>query len=167
MIYRIDTPYPKVDITNLNLEEALLVLKSYSGEVSENTAIHLYLYQAFSLKNTYPEHAKIIEQIAIVEMKHLELLANVIHLLGFTPAFVLFKNKKLIPWNASYVNYTLNLEEMMLADIASEQGAIKDYNELIETLSNESIKNLIRRIIQDEELHLSIFKHILKEVKIA
>ncbi len=165
MQYRLDTPYPKVEINSIDLEEAKKILSSYSGEVSENSAIHLYLYQAFSLREKYPHYGTILKNIAIVEMKHLQLLSQVIQLLGLAPAFVYPKEKKLMSWDSDLLNYTVDIEDMMILDIESEINAIQGYQQLINSLQNQSIQKLFRRIIQDEEIHLSIFQNILKEVK--
>lgn len=165
MLYCLDQPYPKIKVDKPNIEEALLILNSYAGEISENTASHLYLYQSFSLKEKNPKYSGILEKISIVEMKHLELLAQAIQLLGLAPAYVAIKDNKLIPWNSSYVNYELNVEELLKFNIESEKKAIRQYEKLIDQLRNVSIQNLIKRIIQDEEIHITIFSSMLKEIE--
>ena len=181
MLYCLDQPYPKIKVDKPNIEEALLILNSYAGEISENTASHLYLYQSFSLKEKNPKYSGILEKsfahaislrlpgilekISIVEMKHLELLAHAIQLLGLAPAYVAIKDNKLIPWNSSYVNYELNVEELLKFNIESEKKAIRQYEKLIDQLRNVSIQNLIKRIIQDEEIHITIFSSMLKEIE--
>ena len=165
MIVQLDKPYPVVEISTYNIDDAKKVLESYSGEVSENTAIHSYLYQSFSLRDQYPKYAEIIKQIAIVEMRHLNLLAQVILKYGLAPAFVYPKDAMLKGWDTNQLNYTVNLNDLLALDIESEIGAIEGYRTLIQTLENESVKKLLYRIIEDEEIHLSIFRQLKEELK--
>ena len=164
MIYQSKIPYPKVEVETKNYMYANLIRKSYAGEVSEDTAIHLYFYQSLILKDKYPEVSKILERISVVEMKHLEILGRVIHLLGVKPIYSSPYNNNISKYfNASYVKYNDKLKEILLIDIEAETQAIYYYNYLIKVIDDKYIKNIIKRILVDEQIHLDIFKKIYQE----
>lgn len=166
MKFKVDLPYPDPKVEKCNIEYAKILMNSYAGEVSEDSAIHLYIFQHIVLKNKYKEYSLILEKIAIVEMKHLELLGETIRLLGIEPIFMSYDKikKGLIPWKSSYVNYNTNIKDMIKIDIGKEEEAIKNYKNDMKIIKDRYIRSLLERIIKDEELHLEIFKGILKEL---
>ena len=153
MYYKSTLPYPEIKVEKENIEFAKLLLYPYASMVSEDTAIHLYIYQSFILDD---EIGKILENIAIVEMQHLEMLAKTINLLGLKPEYKVNN----IPWNSDYVNYNTNLKDMLKINIEAETLAIKNYRNLIKVIDDKYIKELLKRIIIDEEIHLKIFKDL-------
>lgn len=161
--YIIDAPYPEPKVEGKSIQYANLLLQDYAGAVSEFTAISLYSYQHFVSDDRYKEYAKIIGEISMVEMKHLELLGETIKLLGVKPAYV----SSVCPcgqiWTASYVNFTDKIKEMLLEDIKAEQKAIANYKYHLSLISDKYIKKLLERIIPDEQLHLKIFKELYQK----
>ena len=155
-MYKSNLPYPEIKVEKENIEYAKLLLYPYAGIVSEDTATHLYMYQSFILDKKISDTLK---NIAIVEMHHLELLAKTINLLGLKPEY----KANDIPWTTNYVNYNNNLKDILKINIESETLAIKNYNNLIEVIDDKYIKELLKRIIIDEEIHLKIFKELLNQ----
>ena len=164
MNYKSDKPYPIPRVEAKNQYYAKLLLEDYAGCTSEDTAIHLYLYQSLILREQNEELSKVLEEISKVEMYHLKLLGETIGALGVKPIFGSPRDEWFIPWNASCVEYTIDLNEMLLADIAREEGAIKKYREHIEAIDDEFIKALLERIIEDELVHLNIFYYFLQNL---
>ena len=64
---KVDIPYPKIMIKKKNPQMARMIMHSYAGDVSEDTAIHQYMFQSIVLQKETKEVAEILEQIAIVE----------------------------------------------------------------------------------------------------
>lgn len=163
MKYKSTKPYPKIQVERTNLEYATILLDDYGGITSEDTAIHLYLYQSLVNNDNYKEFNQIMLQIAEVEMHHLSLLGQAITKLGGTPIYasVAIDN---IPrfWNAGNVDYRNDLKSMLEIDMASETKAIKNYQYQIGIINDRYIKALLERIIEDEKIHLEIFKHLYK-----
>ncbi len=155
-MYKSNLPYPDIKVEKENIEYARLLSYPYAGLVSEDTATHLYMYQSFILDD---EVSNILEKIAIVEMKHLELLAKTIKLLGLNPEYKVNN----IPWTTNYVNYNNNLKDILKINIEAETLAIKNYNNLIKVIDDKYIKELLKRIIIDEEIHLKIFKDLYEK----
>jgi bacterioferritin len=163
ILVKSDKPYPKPRVEKKNLEYAKILLQDYSGNISENTASHLYIYQHFISKNS--SFKEIIKKISIVEMTHLELLAETIKLLGMNPEFKTINsiNDTLIPWTSDNINYETNFKKMLDIDIASETAAIKSYKLHIKEIDDKYIKELLNRIIEDEVIHLKIFEDYKKK----
>lgn len=165
MEYNSNKPYPEIRVERPNLEYAKILLSDYAGEVSEDTAIHLYLYQHLVSDDIWNYYSDIIEHISIVEMRHLEILGKLIKLLGLDPDFVSLKDNKLVSWNAKFVNYETDLNKMLDIDISSETKAIENYRCHYELIGDRYIRENLLRIIEDEEVHLKIFKDLKGLIK--
>lgn len=161
MKYHVDKPYPTPKVVEKNEEYANILLHSYAGSVSELTAIHQYLYQSFLLENHY--HS-VLEQISIVEMHHLELLAETIKLLGKDPKYEATSScSGTIPWTTTNVPYPSEFVEMITLDLHSEKMAIRNYQMACLHILDPYIQVLLERIIEDEKLHIQIFEQLLQE----
>lgn len=167
MEYRVNKPYPEIMVERPNLNYAKILLEDYAGSISEDTAVHLYLYQHLVSDDIWQYYSKIIENISIVEMHHLEILGKLIKQLGLDPAYVSFKEDRLVPWSASYVNYTTDLAKMLDVDIMSETKAIQKYHQHYKIIDDKYIRQILLRIIEDEEVHLKIFNELKELLKKA
>ena len=158
--------YPTPQVERENIEYAKMLSHDYAGSTSEDTAIHLYSYQAIILEKTHPDIAKILKRIAITEMHHLELLGKTIYLLGLKPKYVSYTPDNIKQyWNSSSVNYTISLTNMLKQDIKAESLAIETYEKQKSIINDKYIKNLLNCIIEDEKKHLQIFTDLLKQQK--
>lgn len=163
MKYSSDLIYPKIQVEKENKEYAKLLLNVYSGRNSETTAIFEYIYQSIILDNKYGE---ILKNIAIVEMKHLNILGKTIKLLGLDPMYIYPNNvdNGFKYWNSSYVDYNNNLTHIISSDINEEKMAIDNYNEIIKKIDDKYVVEIIKRLILDEEIHLKILTNIQNEL---
>ena len=159
------SPYPEIMVEEKNNDYAYLLLEDYAGVTSELSAICLYVYQHIINEDTNELFAKMLKGIFISEMRHLEMLGNTIRLLGVKPIYKTITNNELKPWNSNYVNYEINIEEQLLINIENEEKAITQYKKHIELISDKYIKELLKRIILDEEKHIECFNNLLKETK--
>ena len=156
--------YPIPRVEKPNLEYAKILEQDYAGVTSEETAIHLYLYQHIIEGVKGSKFSSILEEIMINEMHHLELLGTTITLLGGNPNYKVTSTigNKPYYWNASYVNDTTNILEMLAVDIESEKQAIRNY-ELHRSMINDNyIKELLTFIIEDEKEHIRMFEEFKK-----
>lgn len=163
MKYSSDLVYPKIEVEKENKEYAKLLLNVYSGRNSETTAIFEYIYQSIILDNKYGE---ILKNIAIVEMKHLNILGQTIKLLGLDPMYIYPNNidNGFKYWNSSYVDYNNNLIHIISSNINDEKMAINNYNEIINKIDDKYVIEILKRLILDEEIHLKILKNIQNEL---
>ena len=155
--YSVHLPYPEPMIETPNTRYANILLKDYAGAVSEFTAVSLYVYQHFVSEVNIKDYAELIGGIAMVEMKHLELLGETIKLEGIKPMFI----DNFCPpgrlWNPMYVNYATCIKEMLIEVIQSEQKAIENYRYHLTLIQDKYIRKLLERIILDEILHVKLF----------
>ena len=174
-LYKSDLPYVEVEKSVKSPFEVRLLMPVYGGNGSETTAIMGYIFQSYALADKEPEISKCLEQIAISEMRHHDLLGMSIVRLGGVP--YIGDNRGY--WQGGYVNYTLNVKEMIDADIAGEKSAItayKDadiageksaitaYKDVIKFSKNEEVKAMIARIIKDEEIHIETLESIRRSL---
>ena len=151
-----DLPYPTIEV-NKSISESKLLMPSYAGSGSELTAVMTYCFQSY-ITPRYPELAKALMGIAKVEMHHHKLLGSAVFELGGYPVM-----GARTWWNGSFASYTLDPKKFLQQNIMAEEAAIMNYERTILNLSYECVKMLLERIILDEEMHIKIFKELLKE----
>ena len=166
MKVKLDIPYPEIRVEEKNAYYADLLSQDYAGEVSETTASLLYSYQHFDMFKDNKNFSDIVEEISIVEMKHLEMLGKTIKLLGKEPVYKTCEASRgdCIMWNANYVDYSISLKDMLKVDIYSEKTAIKTYEHHKKMINDKYIKQMLDRIILDEKRHLEIFQTLYDEL---
>lgn len=161
----VELPYPKPEVECSNRNYAMLLIDDYAGVVSEFTAVSLYTYQHFSAsESNFKSYAELIKCISIVEMKHMELIAETIFKLGFVPEFMGSCSTMNQFWNGSFVDYRRSLKNMLNIDIKSEIDAINNYKLHISLIGDKHIVELLKRIILDEEKHIVLFKKELSKI---
>lgn len=149
--------YPKLMNVRQNKRYAELLYNNFSGEAGELTAVTQYIYEHIELKK-YDSFSKILLSIAIEEMHHLDLIGDLIKKLGKKAYYI---NNENCFWNAKNVKYHFNnIYDMLSYNIETEKQAIIEYKQAIKYTQNKSIKNLLERIILDEQTHLEIFNRL-------
>lgn len=161
--YIVNLPYPQPKVERANIGYANVLLKDYAGEVSEFTAVSLYVYQHMVSKGRFEDYARDVGGISMVEMKHLELIGKTIILLGIRPIYIDSACPPGRLWASAYVNFTISIKDMLLEDIKSEKKAIRNYKYHISIIKDRYIQELIKRIIMDEELHLKLFTELYEK----
>lgn len=164
MQYKVDMPYPEIKVEKKDVEIAKEIFNAYAGEVSEDSAIHTYIFQML-LMNHQKEYKEILKGIAITEMHHLEILGLLIKELGFTPIYVSVLNNKTKWFSGEYINYSKEWKKMLLDNIKYEKQAILNYEKIITKTTDENIKHILKRIILDERLHIEIFQKLYGQAK--
>ena len=150
-------PYPRLANIRQNIRYANLLYDNFAGEEGELTAVNQYIYEHIELKR-YESFSKILLSIAKEEMHHLELIGDLIKKLGKKPYYI---NQNQCTWNADNIKYHFNnVYDMLMFNIESEKKAILGYKKAIKYTQNKSIKDLLERIILDEQTHLAIFNRL-------
>ena len=96
--------------------------------------------------------------ISLCEMHHFHLLGQTLKKLGANSIFTDFP--QCIKPTKFYCSEK-DANKSILDDIASEMQAIHIYQSMSKNLTNEQVKNIIERIILDEELHIKVLKEWL------
>lgn len=151
--YQSNLPYPKIEVMEQNRYYATLLMEDYAGMVSELTAVNQYLYHSFIYGDNEYLHS-LFKNTSIVEMHHIDILANLIIKLGCNPIY----SSPNTFWEASNVYYGNDLCEQLEADLESEYKAINSYKHHIDMIEDNNIKAILKRIILDEEIHVRLFK---------
>lgn len=159
---RIDKPYPRIvgakqDPITIGILKNLAMSKK--GEL---IAVLTYIYQSVIADKTNEDIAKIFEEVAVVEMMHLDMLMHAITAFGGNPKYEDAHGNFL---STMSVNYNTKLKDMLEANIAGESMTAAEYREATKHVTNESLKDLLTRIAQDEDRHLEIFKQIKNGVE--
>ena len=155
----IDLPYPNIDDVGVDKKSASIISPSFSGGHGELNATLQYVYHHFNFNEQKDEEsAEILMGIAVAEMKHLEMLGELLAKLGADPIYTRFPPYKNDFYTAATVSYSKTPRKMILDDVLAEMLAIKDYSKMLVELENEKVCAVIRRIMLDEELHLKVLK---------
>lgn len=152
----VDMEYPEVEIDSVCLSDCRCLMEDFGGAEGELTAVTTYIYQDYvlSVDERYSELSDVLMRIAITEMHHHHLLGETIAKLGGTPVM----GGRCKFWNGSMVNYCKDPITMLNDNIRAEKKAIENYKKTMRCVENYSIRELIERIIMDEELHILAFE---------
>lgn len=160
----VDLPYPQIQVKERNQAYANLLSIDYCGSVSELSAITQYINNESCLSAKDCSLAKTVLGIAVAEMMHLQKLGELISLLGGTVDFIARQqNGRQKMWTPEYLTIPKNPQKMLLADIEAEKGAVSQYRMHIQMINDECIKNILERIILDEEYHIMLLKVLKNE----
>lgn len=150
-------PYPVPRVHNENYSYALLLIEDYAGAVGELTAVNQYIFHYLTMQDCHFSIAKLARQVALVEMRHFELLGKTIRLLGKLPIIQCNQRRTVNFWNSKFVYYGNTAYDKLSADIKHEEQAIRNYNKHRRQIEDPFIRELLDRIILDEEHHLRLF----------
>jgi len=126
-----------------------IVLKTLNALLADElTAINQYMVHSEMCDNWgYEKLHKAIEKRAIDEMRHAEsLIARILYLEGSPTVSKL---------NTITIGKTV--KDMVAADYASEQGAVKAYNDAIRIAveaADNGTRELLEKTLKDEEAHI-------------
>lgn len=152
-MYQANLEYPEIKVSGKDLNLAAELMYVYAGNVSELSSVNLYMYQSFISDITSE-----LEGIAIVEMRHVEILAKLIVLLGGDPKF---NSGDGLNWCSNNINYNKNVYEFLNYNIMIEKIAISNYKRIIDLSNDKYVKNILERIIMDEKVHIEVFERLL------
>lgn len=159
MVYKMADSYPEVTACCPNPRDVALLRPLYAGACGELTAILQYSYQHVVLEKCNDDISEILMQIAIVEMHHLELLAEAICALGGDPKY--YNPESNNWWNAGAVNYEQCLCKALLCNLKGETDTHRAYMETACKVKTPCLAALLRRIAADEKCHMEIFTHLI------
>ena len=168
--YLVKAEFPEITLTNLPKDILMKIKRAFTGIKSEFTSLTQYSYQHIVLSDNKRVNniAHTLEDIATKEMMHYEMLGKVLALCGVEPKNCVYidGNKNLCDyWRASNVDYTTDITKMFESNLLAEKRAIEEYNEILNETSDDNLKDIIRRIIQDEMSHVEYFSAVLEALK--
>lgn len=166
--YCLHSSYPEIKENKKEDRVVMKLMEIYSGSKSETTSVFQYLYQSFILhpKEKYKEISDALEKIAICEMKHIEIVSQILLSMNVDPKFCKYidNNQNICNyWSSGNVKYIKNIKEFLDYNIKLEEIAINDYNEIIKHTSSNNIKDIIKLIIEDEYAHIEAFNYLKED----
>lgn len=158
----IHKPYPEIKPTKKDPAFASLLSVPYAGSGGEISSILSYLYGSTVLDGSKNQTVSdVLRYISDVEMHHMNILAELIFRLGGDPKYAVAQGRR--PFTAANMHYSENPAQILKSAVAGEESAIYVYEQLQKATEDENIIAVLERIIEDERLHLGIFRELLGE----
>lgn len=158
---RSDIPYPPLAVEGKNKRYADILMPLYIGSGGELTSLSSYAYQALITEPKDKRLSDILECISLTEMTHFRMLGKLIVKLGGDPVLYIPYNKNRRQyWNSSFCDNRYDQRAFINSNISSEKKAVENYKRAYELINDRFIRDVIKRIIIDEEHHIKIFKEL-------
>lgn len=160
-----DLPYPDLDGLTQDRKNARIIMPAYADAESELTAVLQYIYHSHwfdACGNS--QYATVLEEIAIAEMKHLDMLGTALIKMGVDPIYVKRPPDKCDYYSTCRVDRSTQPTAMLAADITAETDAIRAYEQMLCEITNPTLSALVSRILLDERLHLQKLKEMYCEL---
>lgn len=157
MNFKSDLIYPEIKVTEENIEDAKKLLSIYTSRNSIINNIFTYLYQSSFLEEKY---SNILKELIEVEIFHAKIISKLINLLGFKPRYIYKSINNYKYYNTSYINYNIDKNNIINNNIILKEKLILKYKKLVEDIEDNNVKEILKRIIIDENIHLRIFNEI-------
>lgn len=165
-IISLELPYPDISGVGQDKRSAMIIRRAYSGRHGELKSILQYFYHyLYFAKLGDNQTAEIILAIARCEMKHLEILGELLIQFGEDPVFSSASPFSINCEFVSDISYSKTAEKMIFDDIAFEMVSINEYEKMIDLINDEKAQALLKRLTLDEELHIKALKERLKKRK--
>lgn len=154
--------YPPIQVIGPNRKYADMILQDIAAAKGEMTTVYQYFYQNWCLEEIDPDLALLLNRIAQVEIKHLDLLGRLVVLLGANPVCLSRPGNRNSAWNGNMINYHHGEKFLLSYNIRLEQSTLNNYIAQARMIKDPYICDLLNRIAQDEELHRDLFTEYLE-----
>lgn len=159
--YAAEGPYPEICVQKKNWRYGQAILSNVGGSTSEMSAIARYLYGCFT-QESWEEVADCLHRIAVVEMRHLDIFASLARQLGEDPRLWTLSRGRRKYWTPEYLRYPRRLDQVLRFSIEEERTTIQKYMRQAVWIEDENIRDNLRRIIADEEVHVQLLSSLLE-----
>ncbi len=156
-------PYPPVQVQGPSPLCVRAMLANLGGSSSEMSTLAQYIYNSTVLQSVCPKAAEYFHKIAVVEMRHLAIFADLTLLLGGDPRLWSYTGGRSVYWSPSMLTYSRELPVLLDRAIMGENRTITEYRRLIGELPDPHIKEILERLILDETQHVLIFRRLSQE----
>ena len=161
--YKVDAPYPPVQVAGQNPIYACEMLSNIGDVVSEMSDVARYFYISIVTRGQSEWISACFHHISLVEMHHLNMFADLAMLLGADPR--LWSGRGGMRWwSPSFISYPYELRDLVAESIKAEEAAIRKYSRQANTICDSNIVAVLKRIIRDEERHLQVFREIYRQI---
>ena len=155
--------YPSLKDLQCDAYAARIISAAYATSAGELNATLQYIYHSINFAYKKDEkRAQLLKSIAIAEMHHVDLLGEALIRLGAPPVYSFLPPAHYNFYSTKFVAYSRSLRNMIEDDIMGEKYAIYGYERMLPRLKNDTLRALICRILEDEQLHLEALKSSLE-----
>lgn len=163
-IYAAAAPYPFIKVCGPHPVYGRMMLDNVGGLNSEMTAVSLYIYNHLILEN-YKDAAEAFMKISIVEMHHLDIFGRLSMELGEEPRLWTQCGCRKRYWSPSYNNYPSCICPLLKNALDGELAAIRKYEAQCSCIEDKNITDCLKRIIEDEKIHVEIFRELCEKYR--
>ncbi|MDO5520192.1 MAG: ferritin-like domain-containing protein [bacterium] len=154
--------YPKLHVMAPNEYYAEILQEDYAGGVSELTSVNQYEYHYIVNRRKDASLAKHLGNIEEVERRHLEMVGELIRLLGVDPMYRSCCNNDQSEWSCKRIEYGGKVTEQLKCDLEAEYRSIRNYNMHSKLIEDPYIKAILARIVKDEYVHVHILEALIR-----
>lgn len=155
-------PYPRVSVKKQDLRYAKMLSVPYAGFRGELFSILQYTYARLICEAKRPTLiADVFSYIAEVEMRHLMILGEWILAFGGVPRFSAADGRG--SFQASALEYTTSADRLLARAAEDEKRSLEMYRRILRSMGDEAARQMVQRLILDEERHLAIFTELSRE----
>lgn len=151
--------YPAVQPGRPDPQLTRRLFAAYAGQAGEMTAVCQYLYDGL-LAALAPEGGlpELFRCLAQTEMRHLELLGQLILAYGGDPGLLSYRGEHKIWWSGDFVHHIKQPARMLTEALEGERAAIRDYRDLLRLMPADGNQAVIERILADEAHHAQLLE---------
>ena len=160
--FQADAPYPPVQAQQKNHRYAEAMLDNVGGSNSEMCAVAMYVYDQLMAAGI-DDVAEAFRRISVVEMHHLEIFGTLARQMGEEPRLWGVEQGRKRWWTPGYLQYQSRLGPMIRIAVREEKAAIRKYRAQARWIGDQNIVENLRRVVEDEELHLQILAQLYDE----
>lgn len=157
-------PYPPIEVCERNPQYAAAMLSNIGSCNSEMSAVSLYFYNSLITKELFRDIALCFHKISIVEMHHLDIFGELALKLGADPRLWSRDKGTMRYWCPGCNRYPCQIGPLLTNSLNGELETIQKYEEQAKWINDCSIKDILNRIIADEQCHVRIFKQLIAEI---
>lgn len=161
--YKADKPYPPIKVNAANSSYACEMLSNMADVVSEMSDVTRYFYISFVTKPYSSYMSSCFHHISIVEMRHLDIFAQLAQMLGTDPRLWNCRDSSCW-WSPSFIGYPREIMGLIEESINAETAAIQKYSRQAGTIFDQNIVDILNRIILDEIQHRQIFEEMYQQI---
>lgn len=155
-------PYPPIRVRERNQDYADLIGISYCGAVSELSACLQYINNESRMVSQGCAMGRTLLAMAIAEMTHMQMLAELIGLLGGNVCYTAMQaGGQPQIWSPQCLTLPEKFDEMLQADLERELAVIDQYNMQIRRIGDDYVNAVLARIIQDEQYHVMLLRSMM------
>ena len=163
MKYKLDEPYPSLDNLGVHVKHGHILLSNLGGLHSEINTFSLFFYNSIILEKRWPSLSHVMKEICLVEFEHLEIFARMCYQLGVDPRLWDCQNDLLEYWSPGYNIYPRHIDTMLSNAILQKQNTMTIYQYQISCIDDPIIQDVLKHIIEEEQMHVHILETYLKK----